>query len=104
MKLTLITISIYFLIKYACADCPNGILYCFDSQDKLLGQITVGRCWTWTRLSCVPCAADTSSRKITFNEYISYCKHYYSNSVQVLNTDSVWGDNMYDAWNRLGLG
>ena len=91
MKKIIILLAI-LSIKYVTTDCPDGMLFCFDSNDNKLGQISVGRCWTWSWFSCVPCAADTSSRKISYQSYIHQCRYFHPQTIKVLDTDSVLGD------------
>ena len=83
MKIEII-ISITILVKYIFASCPNGILYCFDSNDQRLGQITVGQCWFWSRFNCRPCFEYSTSVK-KFIDYLLHCQYYYPKTVKVLD-------------------
>ena len=100
MKKIIILLAI-LSIKYVTTDCPDGMLFCFDSNDNKLGQISVGRCWTWLRFSCVPCFADTSSKKISYQPYIHQCQYFYPLSMNVLDTDGVLKDTLTYKWNKL---
>ena len=102
ISLTILAVS--FLIPCTFADCSDEALYCFDSNDKNLGEIIVGSCWKWGRLSCQACSADTSAKKITYLKYLNYCRHLYPGSVQVLNTKTVWANRLRDALNELAIG
>ena len=95
---------IYCLMQQIFAACSDTKLYCFDSKDERLGAITVGQCWKWSRLSCQPCEAHTTSRIITYNEYIYHCKHHYPQSIQVLNTKSVRANIMRHLLNEMIIG
>jgi hypothetical protein len=84
--------------------CGDEILYCFDSNDNNLGEIVVGSCWKWARLSCQPCGSDTTSRKISYHNYKSHCRHFYPDTTMVLNTKTVWANRVRDALNELAIG
>ena len=81
----IIAICIY-LFQYITADCPETKLDCYNSKDGIIGDITVGQCWKWSMLACVPCSALISVKEYTnidLKKYIHFCRYYYPNTEQV---------------------
>ncbi len=56
MKLHFILLS-YVIIQQTSAGCPDQKLFCFDQSNNVVGDIMVGQCWNWNRLTCLPCSA-----------------------------------------------
>ena len=82
----IIVICIY-LIQYIAADCTDTKLDCYSSTDGIIGDITVGQCWKWSMLACVPCSGvitTTDYTNIDLNKYIHFCRYYYPNTEKVL--------------------
>ena len=82
----IIAICIY-LFQYITADCPETKLDCYNSKDGIIGDITVGQCWKWSMLACVPCSGvitTTDYTNIDLNKYIHFCRYYYPNTEKVL--------------------
>jgi hypothetical protein len=96
-----IIISILYLcyIQYTVADCIDGKLYCFNSKQIQLGEIIVGQCWNWRRLTCEPCGSKLINKKISFHRYLLICRHYYRGTVKVLDTKSVWAHKVKEIIN-----
>ena len=93
-----------FLISKLYADCPTKLLYCFDENNKRIGNFTANQCWIWRRLSCQPCSADITTKEISFQRYIHHCRYYYPNSVLVLDRNQVWIHKVVNAFNDMVLG
>ena len=91
MKIAIV-ISLIILIKHSYAGCPNGVLYCFDSNDKRLGQITVGQCFFWSKFRCNPCLEYSTSVK-AFIDYLLQCQHHYPKTVKVLDRPNTMNIN-----------
>ena len=72
-------------IQSTYGDCPDKILYCFDSAEHRLGGIIAEQCWSWYRLSCQPCSADTKAKFITYQKYINQCLYYYSRAKYIFD-------------------
>ena len=82
----IIVICIY-LIQCVVAECPDTKLNCYNSKDGIIGNITVGQCWKWSMLACVPCSAVitvTNHINIDLIKYIHFCRYYYTNTEKVL--------------------
>ena len=45
LKLLLLVVTFFshYFIQNAIADCPDEVLYCFDSNEKILGELFVGQ-------------------------------------------------------------
>ena len=87
----LFSLLIYLaLISNSFAECPDKVLYCFDSMERRIGGITVPQCWNWKWFSCQPCSSTTNNQKVTFEKYITFCIHFYPTTVQVLNSKSFF--------------
>ena len=94
-----------YLIHYIGADCPDTNLDCYSSKDGIIGYITVGQCWKWSMLSCVPCSAVitvTDHKSIDLNKYIHFCRYYYPNTEKVQNEDN--NIKLRDVLRKLSLG
>ena len=85
-------LSFYCIIQSISSDCPETTLYCFDATEAQVGEIIVNQCWMWNRLSCQPCSSDLRYRKIAYYPYIWQCKHYFPETIQVLDTKTIWAD------------
>ena len=95
---------IYCLIEYTSAACLDTTLYCFDSNENRIGEIVVGQCWKWSRLSCQPCDAEINARKITYNDYLDQCQLFFPNTAQVLNMKSVRANAIRQVLNEIAIG
>ena len=127
IKMSLISITfLVCIVKSTQANCPETDLYCFNSNDFRIGEIKVQQCWKWSRLSCQPCKLDnliklvlnfykinhfwfignydylttSTGGKISFQKYLQFCQIFYPNTVQVLDTKSVWTANYWKAKNE----
>ena len=88
------------LIQYIFADCIDGKLYCFNSNQIRLGEIVVGQCWNWRSFSCEPCGMSKLIKKRSrFHRYLLVCRHYFPNTVLVLQTKSVWATKVKEIIN-----
>jgi hypothetical protein len=47
---------------------------------------------------------DTNNKKITYEKYLAFCRHFYPEAVQVLDTKSVWASKIKDALNDRAIG
>lgn len=102
LKRLLNTIIIYFcILNGISADCLDKVLYCFDSKEIRIGGIIVGQCWQWSKFSCEPCGIlnINDGKQNSFHRYFHFCRYYYPNTVQVLDTKSVWAFRIRDLIN-----
>ena len=101
-KLFFILLIIILASIQLSADCPDRLLYCFNDKEKLLGDILVNQCWTWSRISCQPCSATTNKKKVTYEKYIYQCRYHYPTSIMVL----VWDNALFDRiiWSHKVIG
>lgn len=100
----LLVIISFGFIQNIKASCRDKSLYCFDLRENRIGEINVGQCWEWSRLSCQPCSANTNNKKITYEKYLITCRFFYPESVKVLDTKSVWANRIKDVINDRAIG
>ena len=91
-------------IQSTYGECPDKILYCFDSAEHRLGGIVVDQCWSWYRFSCQPCSADTKAKFITYEKYIHHCRYYYPKSKLVLDTKNSNIIKMNKIYGEMAIG
>ena len=97
----LINISSIQQLNAACFDTE---LYCFDINNQRIGKISVGQCWIWSRVNCLPCSANTMEKKINFGKYIHHCRYFYPDTVLVLDTKKVWTHQLLNANHGIAYG
>ena len=97
-----ILIVLIGLIQLISTECPDKTLYCFDNNEDLLGPIEVNQCWKWSRLSCQPCSASTTKRKVTYEKYIHYCLYFYPTTVEIIARESIFIDKFLSQRKMLG--
>ena len=91
-------------IQSTYGDCPDKILYCFDSAEHRLGGIIVEQCWKWSRLSCQPCSADTEAKFITYQKYIHHCLYYYPRSKFIFDTKNALNNKLDQILSEMAYG
>ena len=92
------------LIQSTSGECPDKILYCFDSAEHRLGGIIVEQCWKWSRLSCQPCSADTKGKIITYKKYIHECQIFYPRSNFVMDKKNSLNNKMVQIYYEMAFG
>ena len=104
----MLTIFFFLIISfcYSRADCPDRLLYCFDSNDSRIGSINVNQCWKWSMLSCIPCSAiiTSDSRRLSYYKYIHHCRYYFPDSVTVLDSKNVLIKRLRDVVREMAFG
>ena len=85
-------------------ECPDKILYCFDSAEQRLGAVVVEQCWKWLRLSCQPCSADTKGKIITYQKYMNDCQSFFPKSKSILDTKNGHANKLNKLYSKMAFG
>jgi hypothetical protein len=95
----------YHFIQNSVADCPDDVVYCFDSNKKILGELFIGQlfykkllkifnlkfgiiglCYNWKKIRCEPCGMMfDAGKKINNSPYIKQCRENYPKATFVLS-------------------